>query len=292
MTTRENQFPYVVNTLADLSEEFQRAVQSCLPKEDSIHSILMLPPQPFMKRGGVPRQVLLSTTHGILHVRDGRPLSANYLPAKSLLYVHRKLILLYGYMELAGEVNGELAYIIVEYNTVGQSLLNDALRLFLQMSYGMVQPVASIQEQNDVLLQKLGTVSFKFTNGLRLHALQPDERLLGYVYQPRIRQSFLHFFSRPIAPASMLALTDQAVILIEEDKAWGASYGLVITLCPRKVVESIESQSNREWRNIYIHLARNTVALDRQVMLENDKTLKVEALWSSSKQSDKRKASS
>ncbi len=286
MADRESQFPYEVSDLKDLPERFQQAAQPLLKPVEPITSILMLPPQPFLGRRGVPRQALLSTAQGILHIRDGQPPTATYLHGESLLYVHYTLVLLYNRLELAGEVNGRLVHIVIEYNTVGQHLVEIMLTQFLYLTYGMAQPVASIREQNDALLQKLETESFKFMNGLRHYALQRGERLLGYVYQPRIKQPLLHFFNRPIAPSSLLALTDKAVILIEEEKVGGPSYGWVITLCLRKVVETVESRSNREWRNICIHLARNSVALDRQVMMENDKALDVESLWSSPKQSD------
>lgn len=281
MVTRENPFPYVVNALTDLPEEFQRAVQSCLGEQESINSILMLPPQPFMKRGGVPRQALLSTTHGILHVQDGKPLVANYLPAETLLYVHHKLILLYGCLELAGEVNGELVRIIAEYNTVGQYLLDAALRQFLQLKYDSVDPDATIQEQNNNILDELGKESFKFMNGLRLYALQPGERLLGYAFQSRIKERFLRYFSRPVAPASMFALTDQAVVFVEEDKARGASYGWVITICPRKIVLAVESRSIQDWSKLSVLLLRNNVSIERNLILDHETVLACKSLWSS-----------
>jgi len=159
-----------------------------------------------------------------------------------------------GRLELAGEVNGRLVHIVAEYNTVGQELLEEALNQFLRLSYESTHPDEYFQEQNDAMLDKLGTESFKFMNGLRLYALRPGERLLGYVCQPRIAQRFLRYFSRPIAPASMLALTNQAVILIEEDKAWGASYGWLITLCPRRYIVNIESRPNQEWREVSVRL--------------------------------------
>ncbi|MBL8102063.1 MAG: hypothetical protein JNM02_06015 [Anaerolineales bacterium] len=280
MMPRENPFPFVVKALTDLPQEFQQAVQSYLPEEESIHSILMLPPQPFMKRGGVPRQALLSTTHGMLHVQDGKPLTANYLPAESLIYIHHKLILLYGSLEVAVEVNGELVRAIAEYNTVGQYLLDNTLRQFLQMRYNPNLDETT-REQNKAILDQLNKESFKFMNGLRLYALRPGERLLGYVFQPRIKEQFLRFFSRPIAPTSIFALTDQSIVLVEEDKARGASYGWVITICPRKVVLNVESKPMQKWQKFSVLLMKNNVNMERNLILEHDTALACKALWAS-----------
>jgi hypothetical protein len=241
----------------------------------------MLPRQPFMKRGGIPRQVLVSTAHGILRVQDGKPPIANYLPADSLLYVHHKLILLYGCLELAGEVQGKLVRILAEYNTVGQSLVDDVLRRFLQLGRDTASPNAGTQERNDKLLNELGKESFKFMNGLRSYALQRDEYLLGYIYQPRIKERFLRFFNRPIAPNSLLALTDQAVVLIKEDKARGASYGWIITICPRNVVQTVDSIPMGKWQKLSVLLLRNNVSTQRNLILDHKITQACKSLWTS-----------
>lgn len=281
MAPRENQFPFVVNTLTELPEEFQRAVHSRLPEKESIHSILMLPPQPFMKRGGVQRQALLSTTHGILYVRDGKLLVTYYLPAESLLYVHHNIILLYGSLELAGVVHEELIRIVAEYNTVGQYLLDAALRRFLQMHYGTADPQAGLKEQNNSILDHLGKESFKFMNGLRLYTLQPNERLLGYVFQPRIKEKLLRYFSRSIAPTSLFALTDKNVIFIEEDKARGTSYGWVITICPRNVVLTVECKPIQKWQEFSVLLSQNSAHTRRNLVLEYDTAQACMSLWTS-----------
>jgi hypothetical protein len=283
MAVRENQFPYIVSALTDLPEEFQRAVQSGLPAGDSINSILMLPSQPFMKGGGVPRQALLSTAQGILHVQAGKPPVPTYLPSDALLYVHHTLALLYGHVELAGEVDGKLVQVVAEYNTEGQELLDAVFAQFLHMSYSYdtTDPDESFQKQNNIILEKLSAESFKFMNGLRLYALQPGEQLLGYVFQPRIKEQFLYFFHRPIAPISLFAPTDRSVVLIEEDKAWDTSYGWIITICPCIVGLTVESKAMQKWHKLSVLLLRNNVSMERNLILESEIALTCKALWAS-----------
>jgi len=127
MIPRENPFPHEIHALTDLSEEFKQAIRTSLPEDETILSILMLPPQPFMKRGGIPRQVLLSTTHGILHVQDGKPPLAIYLPAESLLYVYYKLILLYGSLESASVIVLEVV-LSPRSQLIGQTLRESHIR--------------------------------------------------------------------------------------------------------------------------------------------------------------------
>jgi hypothetical protein len=281
MSERENKYPTRVQSVTDLPEGFQQAIQCSLKPDEQINSILMLPPQPFLKRGGVPRQVLLSTAHGILHVDDRKPTAATYLPGESLTYVRHTLVLLYGRLELTGEVDGKPVSVVAEYNTVGQELLDAALAQFLLLTYGMNRSCSEPERGDKALLEKLGAESFKFMNGLHLHALGPGERLLGYVFQPRIRERLLRFFHRPIAPAALFALTDRAVVLIEEDKTRGASYGWVVTICPRKIVLDVEIKPMEKWHELSVALMRNKVRMERKLILENDTALACRSLWSS-----------
>ncbi len=283
MVARVNPFPYPLQNLTELPEHFQLAVQNTLKPNEPVNSILMLPPQPYIRRGGVPLQALLSTSRGLLHLQEigasGQLPTATYLPGKAFLYAHHTLILLYGRLELSGEVDGSLIHMVVEYNTVGQPFIDAVLRQFLRFTYKWYDSEKTFNPKSNSLLDALEPISFKFMNGLRLYALQPGEQLLGYVFQPRIAQPFLRFFHCPIAPSSLLALTNQAVILIEEDKARGASYGWIITICPRKYVAEVECNPDRDWQTGYVDLQRNGVNKVRKLTLENETALAWKALW-------------
>jgi len=172
MASRVNPFPYQIQDLTDLPEHFQQAVQRSLKPGEQVNSILMFPPQPFLKRGGIPQQALLSTSQGLLHIQEialpSQSLVATYFPGDALLYTHHSLLLLYGRLELVGEVDGNLIRIVAEYNTVGQYLLETVLKQFLRFTYGWADTEKSYDPQSNSLLDVLGAQSFKFMNGLRL----------------------------------------------------------------------------------------------------------------------------
>lgn len=281
MSARENPYPYLLQGIVDLPEDFQRVIQTVLKIGDSVQSILMLPPQPYLKRGGIPRQALLSTSRGLVHVQDGRPPIATYLFGESLLYVQHTSILLYGRLEIVGEVDNKLVQLIAEYHTAGQDLLKAVLRRFLGFSYDTLDPDKTFADQNDAILENLSDQSFKFLNALRLDALQPGEQLLGYVFQPRIRERVLRIFSRAIAPASLFALTSQAVILVEENKATGASYGWIMTFCPRKVILAVESRPMEERETLVVILLMSSLSTERNLILERKTAQACVSLWTS-----------
>ena len=216
-----------------------------------------------------------------MHIEEGKPPIATYVLAESLLYVRHTSILLYGRLEVMAEADHKPVRLIAEYHTAGLDLLKTILRHFLGLSSGTIDPDKSFLNENDAILETLGDQSFKFLNALRLDALQPGEQLLGYVFQPRIKERLLYFFSRPVAPAALFALTSQAVILIEEDKAKGASYGWVMTFCPRKVVLAIESRPMQESENLVVLLLKNSLSEERNLILEKPIAEACVSLWSS-----------
>jgi hypothetical protein len=120
MAARVNPFPYPVQNLTDLPENFRLAVQRSLKPDEQINSMLMIPPQPFLKRGGIPQQALISTSQGLLHIQemaspDQSPIATG-LSGESVLYARHSLLLLYGRLELTGEVDGSLVRMVAEYN--------------------------------------------------------------------------------------------------------------------------------------------------------------------------------
>jgi hypothetical protein len=259
---RESQFPYRLENLADLPENFRRAAETKLPSGEAPQEILLIPPGTFYdapnKSGGAwnaPRQAAIFTTNGILHILEAEgDCPATYLPAADLLYAHHSLILLYGRLELVGVVNGALARVVIEYNTVGQYMIQPALNRFLGLAYGGTFTVAGVETQTETLLEQLQAQSYKFASGLRLYGLLPGERLLGTVFQPCITRPFLKIFRLPVVPNCLLALTDRAVIIIGEEKVGGAAYGWLVTLCPRQRVRGMGIRPGERWHEIRFHL--------------------------------------
>ncbi len=279
-------YAYVVENPTELAECFQQPIRQLLKPEEPTRLILVVPRHSQTRQKNwryAPEQVLVFTSQRVLHIQKGlkanQPPIAICMQAVDVLCVHHSLLLLYGCLELIGIVNGRMVRIMVEYNTGDQALLQPVLLQFLQVACGPSPIIQSGVEPAEILLKDLNDQSFKFESGLRLFALQPGERLLGFVFQPRIVQRRRYWFSRPIAPATLLALTDRDVILVTEDKMRGAAYGWVITGCPRHCVAAIEIVPSLEWRIVCVHLARHAVTTELQVTLEADTAQAWEALW-------------
>lgn len=279
--------PYLVTSLTALPANWQSAVAAALPPAELPHTILMIPrhTQTTQKRRRfVPDQALLFTAAGVLQVQAGmtpeQPPTARYLQGADLLVIRHSLILLYGCLELTGLVDGTPTRLVVEYNTVGLPLLLPACQQLVQLAYGAPPaPASDTETTTATLLQSLDLQSFKFKNGLQFYALLPDEPLLGYVWQPRITRRVIGPLRRPLAPAALLALTPQAVILMTEERAKGAAYGWLITFCPRRRLTNLALQPRPPWYVLSVALEHATST--PPILLESERAAAWEQLWAS-----------
>jgi hypothetical protein len=276
---RRAEHPYRAKTLKELPDRLRALAEKTLLPDDPAEKIFVIPEQMLSKKIGgvgrmhwVPEQSLLFTQRGVIHVQAGKSGDeigqANYLAGSSLLYAQMSLILLYGRMEICAAVNGEMSRIVVEYNAVSHEMLEPSLHKLIRLAWDQAQD----QNANDyinLLLGKLEEQSLKFRNGLANHALQPNEKLLGYVFQPRVYMRYFRIMRRLIAPASLIALTDKQLIIIEDGMTGASSYGYLFTYCPRANLVDVASEPADTLQDVCIHLGKDAVMADHRLTLEN-----------------------
>lgn len=277
--------PYSANGLAELPAGLQSAAQEALGPDTQPERIFIVPNQTFFQnwfsRRYVPQQALLFTAQGVLHVQEAvspdQPAQTTYLEAADLLYVQLRLLLLYGRLELAGKSKGDLARIVVEFNTVGTPRLLPALRRLVALAW---EAGAEIPVSREGTLPEFEDLPLKFKNGLRLYGLQPGERLLGLVFQPSLWERHGSLFRRQISANTLLALTNRDVVIVEEERTGRKNpYGWILTFCPLACVKGFDASSGELWQELQLHLSRAGVAVDRPVTLERETVQAWQNLW-------------
>jgi hypothetical protein len=279
--------PYRVNNLAELPASLQAAAQSALGPTEQPERIFLVPNQTFFKnwfsRRYVPQQALLFTAQGVLHVQEAvspdQPVQTTYLHAASLLFVQLRLLLLYGRLELVGQANGALARVVVEFNTVGVSLLLPGLRRLMTLTWESAEPELPVSQEGS--LPEFENLPLKFKNGLRLYGLQPGECLLGLVFQPGLWERHGSLFQRQVATNTLLALTNRDLVIVEEERTgWKNPYGWILTFCPLACVKGFEAAPGELWQELQLHLTRDGITIDRPVTLERETMQAWQNLWS------------
>ncbi len=286
---RRPEHPYRAKTLEELPVRLRSLAAQTLLPDDPAEDIFVIPEQMLSKSkdgiGGlhwVPEQCLLFTQRGVVHAQAGKSGDemgqASYLAGSSLLYAQMSLILLYGRMEICGAVNGEMSRIVVEYNAVSHDMLEPALHKLIRLAWAQALDQNANDDKN-YLLEKLEDQSYKFRNGLALHALQPDEKLLGYVFQPCVFMRYFRIIRRQIAPPSLLAITDKQLIIIEEGMTNATSYGYYFTYCPRAYVVDVDFEPAETLQDVCIHLRKESVTADHRLTVENCTALALKDLF-------------
>jgi len=265
--------PYPIKKLEELPEPLMRLTASYAQLFDQIDFMLVVPNQSFMKglfgRRLVPQQALLFYPEGVLHLQDSksadRPGSATWIEAKYLCRLSNSLLLLYGKLEINAERGETIQAVEVEYNTVVYDLLKPYLQRFLEHAW--TDRDAASTDAADGKPPDVSQLPYKFQSGLRIYALQPNEKLIGFVYQPEILEPRLGFFRRKITPNTLIALTDKQVVLIQEELATASNYGWVITHLPRRHITEMKCESAGERKIIQIRSGLSAAGSVKQVIL-------------------------
>ena len=287
---RPRGYPYQVDRVSDLPEKLRHLAEPVLPLAGSVETIFVIPGQMQSKKFGgfggmhwVPEQALLFSTQGVVYVQAGKSADevgqANYLPADNLLYARVSLVILYSRMEMCGIVDDKMKRIVVEYNSVKHELMQPAFFKFIRLAWAQPQAPGANDNQR-LLMDRLKEQSFKFKSGLEKHCLQNDEFLQGFVFQPRLVKDYVHLFHRLIAPASLVALTDRQLILIEEGVSGATSYGYFFTYCPQANVIKVDTKPDDQLYDVHVQLRKNATDADFWVKQEREKALACQDLWS------------
>ena len=277
--------PYFLRDVDQLPEALLDLAKSHLPAGQAIEGILVVPPETHKRGLGWrlnPLQALIFTQQGVLHLaapsKKGRPEEAVWIAAEDIFKFKFSLILLYEKLEIFGAQNGQIIKIELEYHAVAHDLLTPLLRGLIRKTW-QKNPDSLAQRPEDATFSKFVSTSYSFYNGLKNEAIQADELILGYVYQPEIHQPFLRNFYRRLFPQTAMALTGQQLILLQQDLANLSHHEWIFTFIPLYRIASIQPAGYKEWQKLSIHLLSGSQQQDIDVTLEPVNARKWNSIW-------------
>jgi hypothetical protein len=267
--------PYPIKKLEELPESLMRLAYNYIQLFEQFDFMIVVPNQSFLKglfgRRIVPQQALLFYSDGVLHLQDAssadRPGMATWVEAKHICRLCSSLLLLYGKLEIVAERGDALQRIDVEYNTVAHELLKPYIQRLLRHTWEISPETpggASRSASPDI-----SQLPYKFQSGLRIYALQPEEELLGFVFQAEILEPRLGFFHRKITPNTLLSVTNRQIVLIQEEIASTSNYGWVITHFPLQHISKVQSGSYNERQTIWIEAGSSEKGNSKSIILDS-----------------------
>jgi len=258
--------------VSELPAEFQSPAAAELSVRETIQKIIVFPPQ--IWRGGnyVPRQVLLFTSTGIVHlvgsIWPDEPAQSTYLNGCGLLYMDITLLLLYGFLEIAAEGQNLPTQLGVEFNTVAWPLLSMPLRKLLRATTYVTDNGVIGTSYSQTASQALEELPLKFSNGVKIHGLLPGEHLEELTFQPGSYKRWLYFFRKPITANTLLLLTTSFVVLIREDLI--VPQGWILTYIPRECISEIQHQASDLSHEIIFRLKRANQSAEYKLRLTGE----------------------
>ena len=230
----------------------------------------------------MPPQALVFTRQGVLYISEpekkDRVGTALWISSDDIFKIKLSLILLYGKLEIWGNQDAQVSKLEIEYNTVAHHLLAPILRQLIRKTWQKNSRNTANHPQ-DASFGMFEYISYSFYNGLTIEAIQPDEKVLGYVYQPEIRKPLLKVFYRKVFPQFVLALTDRQLILLQQDLKFKTHHEWIFTFIPLYRVQPLDLEAFEEWMKLTIHLLPESIQQKLEILLDAQNAEKWNHTW-------------
>ena len=263
-----------LKNISELPIELRSPAVMELATQQIIQTIIIFPQQ--IQRGWhyVPKQALLFTAAGVIHLLasiwpDEEP-QLTCLKGCGLMYMRVTLQLLYGLLEIVAQGEDSPTRLGMEFNTVAWYILSAPLQQLLGESHlrEISCPPVRSAAYSPIARQALEKLPFKFANGVRLYGLLPGEDLKEVVFQPGIWKPWLHFFRRAVTADTLLMLTTNYMVAIQEDL--NVRQGWIISYIPRNCIWGIQSRPLGLWNELSVQLERGSQMTDFKLLLARD----------------------
>jgi hypothetical protein len=119
-----------------------------------------------------------------------------------------------------------------------------------------------------IVQQALEKLPLKFSNGIRIHGLLPGEELEELIFQPSTWKRWLLLFRKPISADTLLLLTSNYMVVIEEEL--GVGQGWIISYLPRNSITAIQNRARNLGNELTIQLQREEQTAEYKLLLKSD----------------------
>lgn len=138
-----------------------------------------------------------------------------------IVYIEKGTLLLHSWLKIYGKSNDVTTTVTVSYNTVVEHLFRPIIEKIRTNVYHL-DPSEPAKEQLQCELAKFDTLirtNYKYMNFSK-SSLLPGQKVRQFILQPEIQVNVYKWFQRTIAITHLIMLTDQELILIQDDDSF------------------------------------------------------------------------
>ncbi|MGI1690793.1 hypothetical protein [Thermoanaerobacter uzonensis] len=196
-------------------------------------------------------------------------------PIQNINYIENGSILLYSWLKINGDVNGETKSSLVEYNTVVENIFKPIID---ELRISLCDIDVREGEEELHIFDCLRDVNYKFMNYAKKAVLN-GEKVIDFLYQQEIKVPYLKFFTRIKSTSHMIIFTNKELIILQEENAKSikdAKYGGIWIYIPiHKILNAYIDEEETKFLNLSINVSGSNVFKSR---FESSQKEKVEGL--------------
>jgi hypothetical protein len=262
----------LLQNIFELPPELQSPEVVELAARESIQTIIHFPQQIQHGWQYVPKQALLFTPVGIIHllasIWPDEPPQITDVNGCGLLYMRVTLLLLYGHLEVVARGPQTPLRLGMEFNTVAWYYLASPLRRLLLITKTLPDVSATSTSSVAVTKRALEKLPIKFSNGVKIYGLLPGEQLEDLVFQPGLWRRWLMLLRRHLTANTLLMLTGHFVVLIQDDLR--VSQGWILSYIPRGCITEIQNHACDWYNELIFKLKHEGQTADYTVLLSKE----------------------
>ena len=266
-----DRYAFHISNASELPSDLQTSAVAVLAAREAIQSIIIVPPQ--IQRGWhyVPKQALLFTKSGMLHLLasiwpEQEP-QVTWLSGCGLMVLKVSLLLLYGYLEFVVQGQHSPIQLGMEFNTVSWESFSDPLRQFINLSRTTYSLPVDRAVYSTNARRELEKLPIKFFNSVKLYGLLPGEELEELVFQKGVWKPSLYFFRQPVTADTLLMLTTNFMVVVQEDLK--VKQGWILSYIPRNSISQIQNRRYGLWNELSVQMERQGQAANYKLLLAN-----------------------
>ena len=273
--------PSLLYNISDLPAELQSPELTNLVGSKAFETSFAFPAQIHHGWKYVPKQALLFTSSDVIHllasIWPDQPPQITSINRHELMYMKVSLLLLYGLLEIVAQGQDTPNLISIEFNTVAWNRMSQSLERFLQSTHATPGLPFVYNAFSTSIQQDVKKLPIKFSNGVYLYGQLPDDELEELVFQPAINKRWLIFGRRPLICSTLLLLTTNYFVVIQEDPY--VKLGWIITYIPRSNITGIQNQPCSLWNEITVQLKREKHTKEYKLLLKYEITQAWREKW-------------
>jgi hypothetical protein len=248
---------------------------------EAIQNIIAFPPQIHRGWHYVPKQALLFTPTGVIHllasIWPNQEPQVTYLKGCGLMYLKATLLLLYGYLEIVAQGPNSPTRLGMEFNMVAWDRLSLPLKQVLGAAKAVPDAMKGQTAYSTTALQDVETLPLKFSNGVKIYGLLPGEELEELVFQPGTWKRWRLLFRRAITADTLLLLTSNFMVVIQEELE--VAQGWIISSIPRDNIVGMQNRPPGLWNEFTVRSKRGEHTAEYKLQLKDESVWAWRVRW-------------